>query len=199
MSATNRLRTPVYGKFHLSLPLLLLVLFIAIVAKVHVPCVRLAFHEAQRLLHHYTAQVDAATGTQRITGLEKEIAQLDSVLRHYEQRARGRGTLVDELYAYADSAGFSPGKVEVGMPLKVDGRTETAVTVEGGGSYRSTGRFAERIENSGQATRIRQLIVKTGGHDNLEVFFDVAVREEMPKTGTEPEHPDAAGVKGGGR
>jgi hypothetical protein len=184
MNTTSRLRTSIYRNLHLLLPLLFLSFFVAIVAVVHVPCVRLAVHEAQRLLHHYTARLDTATAAQRISGLETEIAQLDSMLRHCEQRARGRGTLVDELYVSADSAGFSAGKIEVGMPLHVDGRIETAVAVEGAGSYRSTGRFAELIENSAQATRIRQLIVKTGEQNDLEVFFDIAVREEPQRKET---------------
>lgn len=199
MSTTNRLRTSIYRKLHLSLPLLFLALSIAIIAGVHVPCVRLAVREAQRLLHHYTARLDAATGTQRISGLETEIVQLDSMLRHCKQRARGRGTLVDELYVSADSAGFSAGKVEVGIPLHVDGSIETAVAVEGSGSYRSTGRFAELIENSGQATRIRQLIIKTGEYDIPEVFFDVAVREEPQRKEIEPECPNGSGAKEGSR
>jgi Tfp pilus assembly protein PilO len=146
--------------------------------KVNVPLASTGYAEGKRLFHHYTKKNDASTYSEALTNLNKEVALLDSLLKQIENRKlQSGGALVDDLYAYADSAGFLTEKIEAGVPQQVAGHTETAISIAGTGSYMAVGAFMEKIENCPQSTRIRQLTIKLNENAIPEVFIDVAVRE----------------------
>ena len=159
-------------------PVLFILLCVVVATYVYVPLGRQVFLDAKRLFGNYTKKNDASIYPQKKRLLEKEVAMLDSALQEIEARGRHRRTLVEQLYEFADSSGFTTGKVEIGVPQSVDGIYETAISIKGKGRFRATGAFAERIENCLQSTRIRLLCIKAHDSDEPEVFIDLAVREE---------------------
>ncbi|MBN1575034.1 MAG: hypothetical protein JW913_00675 [Chitinispirillaceae bacterium] len=175
----EKIRGAIFKNLWMAFPCVLLLLFVAGIRYVHLPLGRRVVAEGTRLFRHYVKKQDASGFPRQEERLRTEIALLDSVLKRIEARSlRRKGALVEELYSYADSAGFKTGKVEVGMPQSVAGHREIAIGIEGSGPYRSTGAFIERIENSSHSTRIRQLIIKAQETGNPDVFIDLTVREE---------------------
>jgi Tfp pilus assembly protein PilO len=151
---------------------------------IYVPLAQICVKEGKMLFHHYTRKNAASTYPEALKNGEKDILLLDSLLEQIDNRKlHSEGTLVDELYRYADSAGFRTEKVEAGIPQQVAGHSETAISIEGIGTYTATGLFVEKIENNPQSTRIRQLTIKAGETRDPEVFVDVVVREEAGTEG----------------
>jgi hypothetical protein len=159
-------------------PVAVMLLFAAIIALVHIPLAALAFTESNQLYHHYRKKRDAADFPRLEKALCGEIARLDSVNAHLTARFRQQdgGTLVDALYGWADSAGFTTEKVEVGASQQAGDCVETPTSIRGSGAYRSAGRLVERVENYHQSTRIRQLTVSAQESGDPGVFIDVVVR-----------------------
>lgn len=160
-------------------PLMLITGSLLVIYTVHLPLVFACVNKGKTLYHHYARKNESGAYEKATQQAKKEIIMLDSLLLHIENKqALSGGKLVDELYSYADSSGFVPGKIESGTPHILGDHLETALSVTGTGTYRAIGMFTEKIENCAQSTRIRQLTVKKGEQGTLESFFDVVILEQ---------------------
>jgi Tfp pilus assembly protein PilO len=162
-----------------ALPLCFLLIMCGVVWFVHIPLGLYAITQGKYLGEQYRIKKEATQFPVQLKKIIKEKALLDSVLSEVEGKYNSNGNrLPDQLYIWADSTGFTAKTIEAGTPQKVANHIETAISITGNGSYQSIGQFIANIENSTQSTRIRQLRIKRGKTRNLEVFIDLAVREE---------------------
>ena len=171
------------GNLWITLPLLLLLLAGLLIWFVHIPIGSQAISQGKHITQNFRIKKDASHFPARLKKINKELAVLDSVLGEVEGKKDATDQRIpDQLYVWADSAGFTAETVEAGMPQLVADHKETAVSITGKGSYASIGKFIASIESCSQSTRIRQLQIKRGEERHLEVFIDFVVREENRKT-----------------
>jgi hypothetical protein len=161
-------------------PLLLACIAAIVLRAVFIPIAGAAVNEGKNLYLNYVKKRDAAAFPIRLQQVKAGNARIDSVLQTLQQRHEYRDrSFIDALYSYADTCGFAAGKVEAGIPQPVGNHRETAISIEGTGSYRATGSFMEQIENSPHSTRVRQLIIREpDGRGEPEVFIEVVLFEE---------------------
>lgn len=172
-------KVPFKNAVWLCCQVLLLTALVIAVVNLEVPLVKSGIHEGVTMYRHYSRKHDAQTWPKANAAMAKDIVLLDSLLLQMENRRKQTGgALVDELYTYAADAGFHTRKVEAGIPQRVGRYYETGLSIDGTGSYTAAGVFVEKIENSGQSTRIRQFTISRSDTGECEIFIDVAVREE---------------------
>ena len=100
------------------------------------------------------------------------------MLQYQATRKKGsQGSLVEVLYSFADSAKLKTSKVEIGERLSILNHTEIPVNVRGAGPYGSVGKFVECIENAQQSTRMRQIVLKSEGKDEVDAYLDFVLME----------------------
>ena len=164
----------------ITLPVVLGAVTAILVRLLLLPLAEGAIREGKNVYLHAVKKRDATEFPRREAETAARNDQLDSIIHAIHERSKNRDrSFIDALYSYADTCGFSAGKVEAGIPQPVGNHTETAISIDGSGSYRATGTFVEKIENSPHSTRVRQLIIKENGERHEpEVFIEVVLMEE---------------------
>ena len=90
--------------------------------------------------------------------------------------------VVEGVYALADSAGCTVGKVLSGDVVVTENWIEHPLVFEGTGSYESLCRFVDGVENAEYSSRVRQLMMthdSEGEKDRGELFLDFVVLEGL--------------------
>lgn len=120
----------------------------------------------------------AETLPREIEGLRREALLLDSLLASVDNRKPfDEAQVVEEVYTLADSAGCGVSKVEIGEPIRVSSAVEIPITLNAKGSYESIGKLTDGVENSGYATRVRQMLLNKSGEDEGSLYLDFVVME----------------------
>ena len=107
--------------------------------------------------------------------MTKDIQKLEQLLNLNSVSSRKGPSVVDGLYTFAKESQFSLLKVETGESLLIEKYHETSVTIKGKGSYESIGKLIERIENSPQSTRIRQLVLNNASGSEIETQIEFVI------------------------
>jgi Tfp pilus assembly protein PilO len=163
----------------LVIPVILLMLNIAVFVFVAVPLINTGIMAGKQLFNQYTRKNDALNWPSIKQEALREIYLLDSLLRNIDQKNTAAGrTLIDELYVYAENTGIQISRVEAGAPQNGSKMKESSLQIEGYGSYTAIGKMIEKIENSSQSTRIRNMsLTSANNKGDIKLFIDVAVRD----------------------
>ena len=163
-----------------AFPLMLGLTVVILIKVIFVPLTAASIREGKTVYLHFMKKRDAVMFPQREAAIRAENRRIDSVFTSINERKKSRDrSFIDALYSYADTCGFTAGKIEAGLPQPVGSHNETAISISGSGTFRATGSFVEHIENSPHSTRVRQLVIKErGGQQTPEVFIEVVLLEE---------------------
>lgn len=123
----------------------------------------------------------AETIAAETAALTRRANAVEEILHTGESRKEFSETeVVEGVYALADSAGCTVGKVLSGDAVVTENWIEHPLVFEGTGSYESVCRFVDGIENAEYSSRVRQLMITSdeeGKHDGGELFLDFVVLE----------------------
>lgn len=150
-----------------------------------IPLAKHAMREGKMIAAGFQKRLDADSFPQQEVRMRREREQLTALLEQLDVKQQHEGKVVDRLYNYAEKAGFRSEKIEVGLPQMVAGSKETAIALSGTGTFTAFGKLLEQVENSGQATRVRQFVAKRAETGDPELFLEVVVIEPLQQQAAE--------------
>ncbi len=153
-------------------------LSIYMVLKVHIPYFIILTEKIKITSEQYRVAKDTVSISNELARKKNDIARIDSLL-HFQilRESEVKSGIIEALYQFADSSRLKASKVEVGEKLTLNNRHETSISINGTGSYSSIGKFIEHIENYPKSTRVRQLVLKGNGKNDIEALVDFVLME----------------------
>jgi hypothetical protein len=112
---------------------------------------------------------------QKIDTYRLHKAKLSQLISSFDSSSTRTGSIIDELYEFANSTKFTLLKVETDVSVHFERLSETPYIIQGKGSYASIGTFIQHIENSRQSTRVRQIVMNNAENGQLETLIEFVV------------------------
>jgi Tfp pilus assembly protein PilO len=133
------------------------------------------FSKSKDIISLFREKETSADIQERTIQYRSNAEKLSRLITTLDSTKVNNNSIIDALYAYADSAKFRLNKVETGQSVSIEQTFETPYIIQGKGSYFSVGSFIQHIENNKQSTRIRQLVMNNAENRQLESLIEFVV------------------------
>ncbi len=153
-------------------------LFLYVIVRFFVPEVSALISEVDSIKDQkaYLEEADSIPG--KIRELREQAETIESLIEEAETREGFKeSAFLDSLYRYADSTKCDIIKTDIGERIETDVSSEIPVSVRIKSSYKSIGKFTERIENTSLMTRINSITIKRKSSSSGDVSIEFVVME----------------------